>query len=171
MKYGLVVLVEAAMRAVMCLPRFRLCCALKSLFLRCLGAKVGKSVIYYPGIWIMTGRNLTLGHHVNLALDVLITTDGGVSIGDRTMVGYRSQIISCNHIIPDKGERIFDSGHVHKKVDIGKDVWIGANCLIMPGVRIGDGAVVAAGAVVTDNVPENAIVGGVPARIIRMREE
>ena len=65
---------------------------------------------------------------------------------------------------------IFTSGHQHKKVTIENDVWIGANCLILPGVTIGEGAVVAGGSVVTKDVPAYAIVGGTPAKIIRMRD-
>ena len=151
------------------LPRFRLCNLLKSFVLRMAGARIGKRVVFYPGVWVMTGRRLVLGDDVDLAKDVIITTDGGVTIGDRVLVGHRTQILSLNHVVPPAGERIFDSGHEGKPVSIGSDVWIGANSLILPGVSIGDGAVVAAGAVVTRNVPRNAVVAGVPATIIRER--
>jgi len=118
----------------------------------------------------MTGRNLTIGDNVDFAKDVLMTTDGGVTIGDRTLIGYRTQILSRNHVIPPAGERIFNSGHEEKPVSIGSDVWIGANCLILPGIVIGNGAVVAGGAVVTRDIPEKSIAGGVPARIISQRK-
>jgi len=169
LKYGLVVLLETAMRAVMCLPRFRLCCAMKSLFLRCLGAKVGQRVIYYPGVWICTGRNLEIGDDVNLALGVLMGTDGGVKIGNRTLIGFRTQIISGNHVIPENHGKIFYSGYDRKPIIIGDDVWIGANCLILAGVTIGEGAVVAGGSVVNKSVEPYTIVGGVPAKFIRSR--
>jgi acetyltransferase-like isoleucine patch superfamily enzyme len=61
------------------------------------------------------------------------------------------------------------SGHVKKKVIICDDVWIGANCIVLPGVTIGSGSVVAAGSVVTKDIPNNCIVGGIPAKIIRHR--
>ena len=86
------------------------------------------------------------------------------------MIGYRTQIISSDHTIPPKGVPFPISGDNHKKIVIGKDVWIGGNCLITAGVNIGDGVVVAGGSVVTKNIPKNAIVGGVPAKIIKMRE-
>jgi acetyltransferase-like isoleucine patch superfamily enzyme len=136
-----------------------------------MGAKFGRDVVIYPGVWICPGRNLTVGNKVDLAKDVLITTSGGVSIGDRTLIGYRTQIISSNHSIPPIGQPFPISGDVHLPVVIGKDVWIGANCIITPGVTIGQGAVIAAGSVVTKDVAENSIVGGVPAKIIKMRHD
>jgi acetyltransferase-like isoleucine patch superfamily enzyme len=62
------------------------------------------------------------------------------------------------------------SGAFLKKITIEKDVWIGAQAIILPGVKVGEGAIVAAGAVVTKDVPPFAMVGGVPARVIRMRD-
>jgi len=93
-----------------------------------------------------------------------------VCIGDRTLIGYRTQILSANHDIPSIGEPIPVSGNICKPITINNDVWVGANCIITAGVNIGEGAIVAAGSVVTKNIPENAVVGGVPAKLIRMRE-
>lgn len=169
MKYFAVVFFEMIMRFIFSLPRFRTINFLKSTFLRLLGAKIGKRVVYYPGLWICTGRNLTLGDDVDLALGVLITTDGGVAIGDRALIGYHTQIISGNHVIPPGKGRIFGSGHTKGPVSIGADVWIGAQCVILPGVTIGEGAVIAAGSVVTRDVPAFCIAAGVPAKIIRER--
>ena len=134
-----------------------------------MGAQVGKGVVFYPGVWIAPGRNLVLEDNVDLAKDVLITTSGGVSIGKDTLVGYRTQILSTNHSIPPVGENL-PSGDQPGHVRIEKDVWIGAGCIITAGVRIGEGAVVAAGSVVTKDVAANSIVAGVPAKLIRMRE-
>lgn len=168
----LVVTYEGLMRSLFSLPRYPLLNRLKASFLRCRGARVGKRVVFYPGVWIVSGDALELGDDVDLALEVLITCGAGakVRIGDRTLVGYRTQIISANHVVPPKGQRIFDAGHERKDITIGSDVWIGANCLILGGVTIGEGAVVAGGSVVTRPVPAFAIVAGVPARIIRWRE-
>lgn len=170
MKYVLVVLFESCMRALMSLPRFRWINVVKASFFRATGARIGRRVVFYPGVWICTGRNLVVGDDVDLALDVLITSDGGVTIGDRTLVGYRTQILSSNHVIPPGLGRIFEAGHVRAPVAIGCDVWIGASCLILPGVTIGEGAVVAGGSVVTKDVPSYAVVGGVPAKLIKMRD-
>jgi len=134
-----------------------------------MGAKIGKNVVIYPGVWITPGRNLIVEDEVDLAKDVLITTMGGVFIGKRTLIGYRTQIISANHQIPPVGQRIPVSGDVLKPVRIENDVWVGANCIINAGVTIGEGAIVASGSVVTKNVKANSIVGGVPAKLIKMR--
>lgn len=171
MKYFLVVLAETISRIVFSLPRFRLMNALKSAYLRMVfRAQIGKRVVYYSGIWIFTGRNLIVGNDVDFAHGVLVTTGGGVRIGDRTLIGYGAKILSSNHRIPPVPQRIFDAGHVDAPVVIGPDVWIGANSIILPGVSIGEGAMVAAGSVVTKDVPAWFIVGGVPAKVIRQRQ-
>jgi acetyltransferase-like isoleucine patch superfamily enzyme len=159
-------------------PRFYWCNWLKTLILRVHGMKVGKRVEFYPGVLISTGKeaSLSIGDDVDLAWGVLITTKGGVSIGDRTWIGYRTMILSSNHGIPSERMPIFQSStetiipDVPKPVTIRNDVWIGCGVIILPGVTIGEGAVVAAGSVVTRDVEAFSIVGGCPARMIRMRE-
>jgi len=161
---------ETILRALFSLPRYKLLNILKANFLKINGARIGKRVYFYPGVWITPGRNLVIGDDVDLALEVLITTGGGVTIGDRTLIGYRSQILSTNHVIPDKKGRIFGSGHDKKPVLISNDVWIGCNVIILPGITIGEGAIVAAGSVVTKDVDAFSIVAGNPARLIKERD-
>ena len=170
LKPVLVVSFETIMSLVLNLPRYAWCLFLKKCFLSIMGAKIGKRVVIYPGVWIAPGRNLIVEDDVDLAKDVLITTAGGVFIGARTLIGYRTQVLSANHRIPPVGARIPVSGDVYAQVTIGKDVWIGANCVIAPGATIGEGAVVGAGSVVTKSVEPHSIVGGVPAKLIRMRD-
>jgi len=169
-KAFLVISYEFIMYLVFSLPRYRFFIFFKKLLLQIMGAKIGNNVVIYPGVWITPGRNLALGNNVDLAKDVLITSSGGVDIGERTLVGYRTQILSSNHNIPNRKNRIFDSGHSHKSIKIYNDVWIGANCVILPGVKIGEGAVVAAGSIVNKNVEAFTIVGGVPAKLIKNRK-
>lgn len=168
-KSFLVISYEALMNLIFSLPRYRIFCMMKAELLKLMGASIGKGVVIYPGVWVTPGRNLIIKNNVDLAKDVLITTTGGVFIGERTLIGYRTQILSSNHSIPPIGEPFPISGDDHKPIHISEDVWIGANCIITAGVKIGQGAVIAAGSVVTKDVPENAIVGGVPAKIIRFR--
>ena len=167
----LVVSYEALLVFIFSLPRYRFLGWFKCLFLLLNGASIGKRVIFYPGVWIAPGRNLVVGDDVDFALGVLVTTSGGVTIGDRTLLGYRCQILSTNHKIPKNRAEIFSAGHDKLRVVIGKDVWIGANAIILPGVTIGEGAVIAAGSIVTKNVDSFSIVGGVPAKLIRERED
>lgn len=150
-------------------PRHKIFNLIKSNYIRIQGGKVGKNVIFYPGIKINPASNIAIGNNVDLAWGVIITTGGGVEIGDRTLIGYKSMIFSANHVIPPDKGRIFDSGHEKRPVSIGKDVWIGAGCIILPGVTIGEGAVIAAGSVVTRNVESFSVVGGNPAKLIKYR--
>lgn len=171
LKPFLVVTYEFLMGMLFSLPRYTFCNYLKKIFLTTMGAKIGKGVVMYPGVWIAPGRSLVIENYVDLAKDVIITTSGGVFIGERTLIGYRTQIFSANHEIPPIGQRIPISGNVLAPVNIAKDVWIGANCIITPGVTIGEGAIIAAGSVVTKDVAPNSVVGGVPAKFIKMRPE
>lgn len=169
-RYNLVVLVETISILLLSLPRFTFFNSIKSKYLELFfGAKIGRRVIFYPGVWIFTGRNLKVGDDVDFAKDVLITTDGGITIGDRVLIGYRTQILSGNHSVPPKPHRIFEAGHTKAPVKVGDDVWIGANSIILPGVEVGEGAIIAAGSVVTKNVPAFSYVAGIPARVIKGR--
>lgn len=170
-KNFIVISYEFVMNILFSLPRYPCFNFLKKSLLCLMGAKIGKRVIIYPGVWITPGRNLIIEDDVDISKDVIINSSGGVFIGQRTLIGYRTQILSTNHSIPPIGIPFPISGNEHKKIFINKDSWIGANCIITAGITIGEGAVVAAGSVVTKDVPPNAIVGGVPARLIRYREQ
>ena len=91
-------------------------------------------------------------------------------MGNRVLIGHGSKVITTNHVIPLGRKSIYGSGHIKEKIVICDDVWIAANVVVLPGVTLGEGCVVAAGAVVTHDVPPYVIVGGVPAKLIRVRE-
>ena len=95
------------------------------------------------------------------------TIIGPVTIGSHVNLAQGITVTALNHNFEDTTKRIDEQGVTTKLVVIGDDVWIGANAVILPGVTIGRHAVVAAGAVVTTDVPENTVVGGVPAKIIK----
>lgn len=166
----LVVSYEFVLNVLFSLPRYHFLNYLKSVFLRINGAKVGKRVVFYPGLWISPGKNLVLGDDVDLALNVHIETAGGVTIGARALIGYGTKIFSRNHHVPSNRAPIFGAGHISESVTIGQDVWLGANVIILPGRTIGDGAVVGAGSVVTKDVAPYTIVAGNPAKLIRVRD-
>ena len=94
---------------------------------------------------------------------------GPLKIGDNVMMGPDVTILSQTHIIERTDIPMGKQGMREARVIIGNDIWIGMRSIIMPGVKIGNGAVIGAGAVVTKDVPDYAIVGGVPARIIKYR--
>ena len=95
------------------------------------------------------------------------TIIGPVCIGNHVNLAQGIMVTALNHNFEDKTKRIDEQGITTKPVIIGDDVWIGANAVILPGVTIGKHCVVAAGAVVTKDVPDNTIVGGVPAKEIK----
>jgi acetyltransferase-like isoleucine patch superfamily enzyme len=142
----------------------------KSRLMSLRGAKIGDRVKLLQGIWVDRFESLIIGDDVSIAKDVLILAVGGVEIGDRSMVGPGTKLISAGHVIPKDRKPMRFSGTFSKKITIENDVWICAQAIILPGVRVGQGAIVAAGAVVTKDVPPFAIVGGVPAKVIRMRD-
>lgn len=113
---------------------------------------------------------IKLGTGVLINYHSVLLGGGGITIGDKTLIGPNCTLVSNNHIFDDLEKDIVDQGCSCKGINIGRNVWIGANCVITDGITIHDGAIVAAGAVVTKDVPSNAIVGGTPARLIRMRQ-
>jgi len=139
----------------------------KAFMLRFMGARVGRNIVVYQGVWIDDPRKLTVGDNCDLSKDVTITTGGGVSIGNDVLIGYGSKILSVNHIIPqNRTISMRFSGHEKKPVIIQDNVWICSNCLILPGVTIGTGSVIAAGAVVTKDIPPYSVYGGIPAKLL-----
>lgn len=113
------------------------------------------------------GQNLHFGKNDYISNNSMFVDLGGIYIGDNVLIGPNATIASVNHqLAPDKRRNL-----ELKSVYIHDNAWLGANVTITPGTTIGKNAVVAAGAVVTKDVPENTIVGGVPAKIIKTIEE
>jgi len=135
----------------------------RALLAQLTGREVHESVTLFPPFYSEFGRNLTLGRGVFVNLGCRFQDTGGITIGDGTLIGHGSTLTTLNHSIdPDRRGDM-----TPLPIVVGRDVWLGACVTIVPGVTIGDGAIVGAGAVVTKDVPAHAIVGGVPATLIR----
>jgi acetyltransferase-like isoleucine patch superfamily enzyme len=115
------------------------------------------------------GGSIRIARRVWLGPYVVIYGHGGVEIGEQTLISMHCTILSSNHAVPAIGQLIRNTADELLPTKIGRDVWIGANAVILGGVTIGDGAVIAAGAVVTKDVEAGAVVAGVPARLLRKR--
>ncbi len=115
------------------------------------------------------GGSIRIGEDVTLGPFSYISGIGNVTIGAHTRIAPYVGIYSFTHNFADPVQRIVDQGIRRQPVIIDDDVWIGSHAVITCGVNIGRGAVIGAGAVVTHPVPANAIVGGVPARILGFR--
>lgn len=112
------------------------------------------------------GRNIHVGEDFLSNYNLTILDIAPVTIGDHVMIGPNVDIYTVNHPMTASGRRQYLAQA--KPVTIGNDVWIGGKASIMPGVTIGDNVVIAAGAVVTKDVPANTLVGGVPAKVIKI---
>ena len=129
------------------------------------------AIIECTGVLRSLGESLVIGNNVGINHYCFIGVRGNVKIGDNVIFGPRVSVFSENHISFRLDIPIKDQGETRKNTTIGNDVWIGANAVILSGVTIGDGAIIAAGAVVSKDVPPLAIVGGVPAQIIKYRNQ
>lgn len=121
------------------------------------------------GVRLLYLKGITLGDNVGIPRDITLDGRGGIEIGDDTIIGFESIILTATHISKDKDIPIRKQGMFCAPVKIGRNVWMGARVIVMPGITIGDGAVIAANSVVTKDIPPNTIYGGVPAHFVRKR--
>lgn len=127
------------------------------------GKPVADSVTVFPPLYSDFGKNLTIGKRVFINAGCMFQDQGGVEIGDDCLIGHNTVFATLNHALePDRRADMHPA-----PIILGRNVWLGANVTVLPGVTIGDDAVVGAGSVVTKDVPEKAIVVGSPARVVR----
>lgn len=151
------------------LPGYKFGNCLRSLIAKKLFKHVGKNITIKRGAYFGDGRNIVMGDYSQLGINCKVEND--LVMGDYVLMGPEVVIYSSMHEYKDINVPIMMQGSKEKKpVVIGNDVWIGLRSVIMPGVKIGDHAIIGSGAVVTHDVPKYAIVGGIPAKVIRYRK-
>lgn len=132
---------------------------------------IGKYAIIRPGNLYggEPGEGLVVGDHSNIGPYCYIGCSGHISIGNNVMISPRVSIYAENHVFDNTDATIKSQGVKKEKVVIEDDCWIASNSILLAGVTIGKGSVVAAGSVVTQDVPPYCVVAGVPARVIKNR--
>ena len=139
----------------------------RKLFSRLFGKQVDSSFRVFPPFYTDFGKNITVGKDVFINACCHFQDHGGVTLGDGCLIGHNVVFATLNHdFIPERRASMMPAPIV-----LGRKVWVGSNSTILQGVTIGDNAIVAAGSVVTKDVPANVIVGGVPAKFIRDIEQ
>lgn len=141
---------------------------LRAFLCRGIFKSTGDKINVEHGAYFGKGNELSIGSRSGIGLNARI--QGPVSIGDNVMMGPEVHIYTRNHDFSRRDIPMIDQGDTHSEpVIIGDDVWIGARSIILPGVIIGTGAIIAAGSVVTKSVAPYTIVGGNPAKLIKER--
>ena len=135
----------------------------RDLFARLFGKPVDPSFRVFPPFYTDIGKNITVGKNVFINACCHFQDQGGITLGDNCLVGHNVVFATLNHgFAPEERQSMLPAPIV-----VGRNVWIGSNSTILQGVTIGDNSIIAAGSVVTKDVPANTIVAGVPARFIR----
>lgn len=128
------------------------------------GKKIDDTFRLFPPFYTDFGKNITIGKDVFVNSGCHFQDQGGITIGDGSLIGHNVVLATINHDLDPRNNR---KNH-YAPITIGNHVWIGSNATILPGVTLGDWSVVAAGAVVTKDVPPYTMVGGVPAKVLRL---
>lgn len=131
-----------------------------------IGNKVDETTTLFIPFHTNLGRNIRIGKNVFINHGCTFLDLGGITIEDDALIGPNVQLITENHPVHPAERKALDL----KSVLVKRNAWIGAGAIILPGVTIGENSVVAAGAVVNKDVPDNTIAGGVPAKFIRSIE-
>ncbi|WP_200974505.1 DapH/DapD/GlmU-related protein [Echinicola sp. 20G] len=127
------------------------------------GSEIPESTFVFTPLYLNYGRHTKIGKNVFINFDCVFLDLGGIIIEDEVQIAPKVSLLSEGHPVSS------DTRHslVPKPIHIKKNAWVGANATILQGVTIGENAIVAAGAVVSKDVPDNVIVGGIPAKIIK----
>ncbi len=133
------------------------------IFTKLTGRKTDKTFRIFPPFYTDCGKNIKTGKNVFINACCRFQDQGGITIGDNVLIGHNTTIATLNHDLnPEHRANLTPA-----PVKIGNSVWIGADCTILPGVTIHDGAVIGAGSVVTKDIPKNSIAVGNPAKVIK----
>ncbi len=140
---------------------------IREIMSRLTGRQIDDTFRLFPPFYTDFGKNTHIGKDVFINSGCHFQDQGGIELGDGAMLGHNVVLATINHDLSPRKKR---KNH-YAPIKIGAHVWIGSNATILPGVSVGEWSVVAAGAVVTKDVPPYTVVGGVPAKIIKNVDE
>jgi len=138
--------------------------AIRDTWMELTGAAVDEAFHLIPPLYSDHGLNIRVGRNVFINQACMLNDIGGIEIGDDVMIGPRVSLLTTGHPL-DPGRRRRQI--VAAPIAIERNVWLGAGATVLQGVTVGTDAVVAAGAIVTRDVPPRTLVAGVPARVLR----
>lgn len=141
--------------------------AIRYIILKALIRSCGDNVRIGTNVQILGWDKLSVGNNVSIHSNCYIDANGEIVIGDNVSIAHNTSILSTNHNWNDISIPIKYNPITHKKVIVSENVWIGCGSRILAGVRIDTRSIIAAGAVVTKDVPSNTIFGGIPAKLIK----
>ena len=142
---------------------------LRHVYWSALGVTLGEGVRLSAAVKIKGPARLQIGADAKILNRVTLDARGGLSIGRDTLIGFESVILTSSHRFKDLTLPVRRQGMENRPVRIGEDVWLGARVIVLPGVTIGDRAIIGAGSVVLKDVAALAIAAGNPAKLIRYR--
>lgn len=142
---------------------------LRYALLKTLAKSCGDNVSIHPDVYLFSVSQLTLGNNVSIHPMCYIDASGEIDIGSDVSIAHATTILSTTHTFDSLDVPIKDQPIEKQKTVIEDNVWIGAKVTVLCGNTVCSGSVIAAGAVVTHNVPANTVVAGIPARVIRER--
>ena len=130
---------------------------------------VGKDVVFDDNVYINKPENLSIGDETFIGNGVFLNAYAPITIGRYCGIAAGCYLITWNHDVANKEIKLRDTDKVTSNIIIGNGVWLGYGAIVLPGIKLGDGCVVAAGAIVTKNVEPWVVVAGVPAKPIMRR--
>lgn len=142
---------------------------LRNLLYRALFSRADGTMYIYPHVYIAFCDRISTGKRLSINVGCIIDARGGLEFGDNVLIGPHCTIVTSNHVHDDVDVPICFQPLSEVRTVIGNNVWLGASSTLRPGVHIGDGSIIAAGAMVVHHVPPNCIVAGVPAKVVKVR--
>lgn len=136
---------------------------MRALLSQIMGTEIDASTAIFPPLYVNYGRHTTIGKNVFINFDCVFLDLGGITIEDGVFLAPKVSLLTEGHPPTPENRHSLTVAPIHLK----RNAWIGANATIVQGVTVGENVVVAAGAVVTKDVPDNTVVGGIPAKIIK----